>query len=76
MTPRPELSQWATSGENDRDAAALVGAGGLCAAVLIAAVAVTFLGGIWAAGLALAWLLLLAGVCFLVCVTRLPRRRT
>ena len=75
MTPRPERSQWATSGENDWDAAALLGAGGLCAAVLIAAVAVTYLGGIWAACLALAWLLLLAGVCFLVCVTRLPPRR-
>ena len=74
MTPRPETSQGATSGENDRDAAALLGAGGLCAAVLIAAVAATFLDGIWAAGLALAWLLVLAGVCFLVCVIRLLRR--
>lgn len=75
MTPRPERSRWATSGGDDRDAAALVGAGGLCAAVLIWAVAVTFLDGIWAAGLALALLLLLAGVCFLICVIRLPRRR-
>lgn len=66
----------ALSGGNGRETATLAGLGGLCAAVLVAAVATAFVDAVWAAGLALAWLLLFAGVCFLLCVARLPRRRT
>ena len=73
--PRSERVPAASTG-NGRETATLVGLGGLCAAVLAAAVATAFVDAVWAAGLALAWLLLFAGVCFLFCVAGLPRRRT
>ena len=66
----------AASHGTGRETPTLVGVGGLCAAVLVAAVATAFVDAIWAAGVARAWLLLFAAVCFLPCVVRLPRRRT
>lgn len=75
MIARPERSRFATGGGYDRDAAVLVGVGGLCAAVVAVAVALTFANGSWAAGIALAMLLLVAGACFALCAARLPWRR-
>ena len=64
------------SGGNGRETATLVGVGGLRAAVLVASAATAFVDAVWTAGLTLAWLLLFGGVCFLLWVARLPRRRT